>query len=143
MTGIFDKHLSLVGTCCTLRTVHLCGYRPLVVFIPTVGKCDEVNQMKDVFYAYQVENCCCVPTVRLHLLSREVRRARACVCVCVCVCVCARACVHALVCVCVCLRARALSVVSFATSIGQVHETWGRVHNDQAKVCQVLQYEFM
>jgi hypothetical protein len=76
-----------------------------------------------------------------------------CMYVCMCVCVrahaCVGACARAYMCACVCLCvlvlacARAQSVVSFATSIGQVNETWGRVHNDQANVCQVLQYEFM
>jgi len=72
-----------------------------------------------------------------------------CMCVCVCVCVCMRALVCARVCLCVCARAcvracvcarvfmcvgaRAQSVVSFGTSIGQVHETWGRVHMTRQK----------
>ena len=60
-----------------LRTVHLWRYRPLVVFIPTVGKCDEASEMKNDFYAHQVEICCSVIATRVHLSSREM----ACVCV--------------------------------------------------------------
>jgi hypothetical protein len=42
-TGIFDKHLSLVGTCHIVGTVYLYKYCLAVLVPPTIGKCDTIS----------------------------------------------------------------------------------------------------
>jgi hypothetical protein len=67
-TGIFDKHLSLVGTChvfgtvCFLQILAVCPF-----FVPIVGKCDlrQTNRLRLVSYETVFGLFSFVPTIRL------------------------------------------------------------------------------
>jgi hypothetical protein len=66
--GVFNKRFSLLDICHVVGTVQLYKYLPL----STVIKCDESQTNHRCQFTCQVEICCCVPTTRLTLTSRQV-----------------------------------------------------------------------